>query len=129
GRPAVPLVRLVSGVTALAVVSRPHSPASPASEQTKPLEPVTLCGAIFFALISPLPLMMFFPRFKQRFWLYLFLQLFFGLVFAATNIVATSGPDWNPIPFRWLGPLLTAALMAHRGLSARGEVSETPVAA
>ena len=116
---AVPFLALVLGLTALAFALLPHTATSAG---TRPLEPAKLWCAIFFALISPLPLMMFFPRFKQRFWLYLLLQLFFGLVFAATNIVATSGPDWNPIPFRWLAPFPTAALMAMTVLSGREDV-------
>ena len=67
---------------------------------------------IFFALISPLPVMIFFPRVRQRFWLYVFVQLVFGLLFAAANIAADSPSGQNPAAFRWLAPFPTASLMA-----------------
>ena len=67
---------------------------------------------IFFALISPLPVMNFFPRVRQRFWLYVLVQLVFGLLFAAANIAADSPLGHNPAVFRWLAPFPTASLMA-----------------
>ncbi len=76
------------------------------------LGPPKLWPMIFLALISPLPVMILFPRVRQRFWLYVLVQLVFGLFFAAASIVADSPMGQNPWALRWLAPFPTASLLA-----------------
>lgn len=106
---AVPFLALVLGIAALSfeLLPRPAVTLSRGQPDLRLLWPM-----IFFALISPLPVMNFFPRVRQRFWLYVLVQLVFGLLFAAANIAADSPLGHNPAVFRWLAPFPTASLMA-----------------
>ncbi len=106
---AIPFLALVLGMTALAAEALFHPGSSP---ELEPLDHrLLLWPMIFFALISPLPVMLFFPRVRQRFWLYVLIQSLFALLFAAASIAADS-PLGNPGTFRWLAPFPTASLMA-----------------
>jgi len=100
---------LVLGIVALSCELLPHPAVRPSKGQP---DPRMLWSMIFFALISPLPVMKLFPRVRQRFWLYVLVQMVFGLLFAAAGIAADSPAGRNPAAYRWLAPFPTASLMA-----------------
>lgn len=106
---AVPFLALVLGIIAFSfeLLPRPAVVPSPGDPDRRLIWPM-----VFFALISPLPVMNLFPRVRQRFWLYVLVQMIFGLLFAAAAIVADSPPGRHLDSFRWLAPFPTASLMA-----------------
>jgi hypothetical protein len=106
---AVPFTALVLGLTALAVETFFAPGAAPEPE---PLDHRMVWPMMFFALVSPLPVMMIFPRVRQRFWLYVLIQLVFTLFFAAASIAADSPMGHDPGTFRWLAPFPTAVFLA-----------------
>ena len=106
---AVLFLALVLGIVAVSFELLPHPAVRPS--QGRP-DPRLLWPMIFFALISPLPVMNFFPRVRHRFWLYVLVQMIFGLLFAAAGIAADSPAGDNPAAYRWLAPFPTASLMA-----------------
>ncbi len=106
---AVPFLILVLGIITLAFEIVPYRTIPQLQDE---LDPRMLWPIIFFALISPLPLMVFFPRVNRRFWLYVLIQLIFGLLFVAANIAADSPLGKNPGAFHWLAPFPSASLLA-----------------
>ncbi|MCE9520574.1 MAG: hypothetical protein K8R87_13600, partial [Verrucomicrobia bacterium] len=106
---AILFLMLVLGLITLAFEFVPYRTIPQPPDQ---LDPRMLWPIYFFALISPLPLMIFFPRVKQRFWLYVLIQLVFGLLYAAANIASDSPLGRNPGALLWLAPIPSASLMA-----------------
>ncbi len=106
---AIPFLALVLGLITLAFEFVPYRPIPQPQDN---LDPRMLWPIYFFALISPLPLMLIFPRVKQRFWLYVLIQLVFGLLLAAASIAADSPLGKNPGALYWLAPFPSASLMA-----------------
>lgn len=106
---AVPFLALVLGIIALSfeLLALRGRPLPLDFQELRLLWPI-----IFFALISPLPLMAFFPRVKQRFWLYMLMQLLFTLLFTAASIAVESPQVKNLSALNWLAPFPTASLIA-----------------
>ena len=64
----------------------------------------------FFAVISPLPILQLFPRFKKRFWPYLLVQSLSVLLLIIGLIIADSPKNEDVLNL--LAPIPTAALFA-----------------
>ncbi|MEZ0388688.1 MAG: hypothetical protein ACAI34_16570 [Verrucomicrobium sp.] len=70
------------------------------------------CALVFSAIISPMPILLLFPRVRQPIWLYVLIQALFGLLFAIAAIVGdTPGVD-KETAYAWLAPFPTSALFA-----------------
>jgi hypothetical protein len=72
---------------------------------------------LFFALISPLPVMFIFPRVRQRFWLYVLVQLVFALCFVAATFAAEGMQGRSEGPYHLLAFLPPSALIAMEARS------------
>lgn len=106
---AVLFTALTVTIGTFAVQMLPRPPTPPGASDP----PIWIIGLlVLFALLSPLPIMLFFPRVKQRFWLYLLIQLGFLLLFAATSLVEDTPLGRGVNAYHWLVPLPPSALLA-----------------
>jgi hypothetical protein len=76
-----------------------------------------LATRIFFVLftasvISPVILLLFMPRAKQRMWFYVLFQLLTGLIYLVCSISADLPTGERTLAYRWLAPFPTSALLA-----------------
>jgi hypothetical protein len=80
----------------------------------------------FFAVISPLPILQLFPRFKKRFWPYLLVQSLSILLLIIGLIIADSPNNKGVLDL--LAPIPTAALFAFTAHNDEGGASLLKVA-
>lgn len=66
----------------------------------------------FTAVVSPVVVLLFFPRVKQPLWLYLLVQLVFVLVFTVAAIIADSPGITLDAAYQWLAPFPSSAFLA-----------------
>ncbi|RBP37685.1 hypothetical protein DES53_11367 [Roseimicrobium gellanilyticum] len=72
------------------------------------LESRLMFPIIFTSIISPVVVILLFPRARQPIWLYVLSQALFGLCYVVAN-VAGNAPSLDPEDaFRWLAPLPTS---------------------
>ena len=98
---------------------RRHSAGSPGDAYRIAFWPL-----FYFALLSPLPVMFLLPRVKQRFWLYVLIQLVFFIFFWATAISSDSRfSSSSADDYRWLGVFPTSALCGLMSHSSSAELA------
>lgn len=78
----------------------------------KQMELIVTFVLIYASAVSPLPVLLLFPRVRQPIWLYVLIQALFGLLFAIASIVAGTPGVTKEAAYRWLAPFPSSALFA-----------------
>ncbi|MEZ0274211.1 MAG: hypothetical protein ACAH88_04850, partial [Roseimicrobium sp.] len=72
------------------------------------LESRLMLPIIFTSIISPVVVILLFPRARQPIWLYVLTQALFGLCYVVANVAANAPNLDEEDAFRWLAPLPTS---------------------
>lgn len=71
-------------------------------------ESLLMYPVIFTAIISPVAVILLFPKARQPIWIYVLSQALFGLCFVVANVAANAPKVDEEDAFRWLAPLPTS---------------------
>jgi hypothetical protein len=112
------LMAMLVAVIAILISTHPSGPAKDDYERAALILPIA-----FTAVVSPVAVLLFFPRVRQPMWLYILVQAICALLFLIATIIQGSTHEMTPADaYSWLAPFPTSALLALSGEADNAEL-------